>query len=150
MLAFAFRFDFLEVCLKAFMLQVFVLNREAVDAFLVRGMVAGLLDVLDVLLGDSEAVDALGFGSMVAVRLLDLLLGFWLIGLLLSQGRLLFISNVMILFDLHLLLLALLGLLLNNLGGNRCKLAVLVGYEDHVSVSTWGKRACVFTSFPYE
>jgi len=94
------------------MLHKFVILWETVDAFLMWSMVAWLLYFLHVLLGDSEAVDALRFRSMIAVRLFDFLVCFWLIRLLFNQARLM-IAHIMILLNLHLFFLALLWLLLN-------------------------------------
>jgi hypothetical protein len=112
MLALALWFNFFQVRLKALMLHEFVILWETVDALLMRGMVAWLLYFLHVLLGDSEAVDALRFRSMIAVRLFDFLVCFWLIRLLFNQARLM-IAHIMILLNLHLFFLALLWLFLN-------------------------------------
>lgn len=82
MLTLALSFDLFQICLKTLVLHEFISIREAVYTLLARSMIAWLLYLFNVLFSDSEAVNTLRVGSVVAVRLFDLLIGFWLIRLL--------------------------------------------------------------------
>jgi hypothetical protein len=88
MLSFALRLNFFQISFKTLMFNEFISARKAINALLTWSMIAWLLYFLDIIFGNTETVDALGVRAVIAVRLLYLLIGFWLIRLLfLKCGR---------------------------------------------------------------
>ena len=79
MLALALWFHFLQEMLKTLMLYFLAHCLWAVGTLLTRCVIASALDIFEIFLSNTKAVQAFGVRSMIAVPLLDLFVCFWLI-----------------------------------------------------------------------
>lgn len=67
MLALALRLDLFQISFKALVLNEFIIGRKAINALLAWSMIAWLLDFLDCIFSDTEAVDAPGVRAVITM-----------------------------------------------------------------------------------